>query len=86
MNANEALSAVKDMIAKDAALQPALTAAWNRVCDAIEARALKARPKPKNFEVRHECEHARATLLSSVASGKTLPAAETDALASVGLA
>jgi hypothetical protein len=59
---NEAVAKVRDMIAAQPSLADAFKAAWGRVCDKIQARALAKRPKPRVFEVHHETEAARVAL------------------------
>lgn len=85
MQPNEAIAKVKGMIASKPALGAELTAAWNRVCDRIEERALAKRPKPKSFEVHHETEAARAALMTAIAEGRTVETAELESLNRIGL-
>ena len=85
MTPNEAHTIIKARVDASPAFKDDLTAAWNRICDAIEARALARRPKPAAFEVRHETETARAALFVAVASGKPLPDGEAIACNAVGI-
>lgn len=59
------------------ALSDAAQAAWDRICTAIEKRALAARPRPKVFEVHHETQVCRAAFLTVIADGGTIEQAET---------
>ena len=83
--ANEVLARVKALIKERPALESELKTAWNGVIDAIESRALKARPKPKVFEVNHETEVARLVLFRSLLAGDRLDVCAVKALARVGL-
>lgn len=85
MEPNEVVAKVRDMIAAQPALADAFKAAWNRVCDKIEARALAARPKPRVFEIHHETEVARVALLTAIAEGRAIEVAEGESLAKIGL-
>lgn len=85
MDANTATLIVRGKVAADPGLNAKLAASWNEVCDAIEKRALAARPKPKVFEVHHETQVARAAFLIDVAGDAELDAAKQTALAAVGL-
>lgn len=86
MEPNAAVAKVREMIAENPALAEDFKAAWNRVCDKIEARALAKRPKPRVFEVYHQTEVARIALLTAIAEGKSLEASEAVALTRVHLA
>ena len=86
MSTNEIIAKVREMCAAHPPLADATKAAWNRVCDKIEARALAKRPKPKSFEVHHETEAARLALLTAVAEGRAPESGEIEALERIGLA
>lgn len=85
MKPNETVAVVQSMVAADPALGIAMNAAWNRICDKIEARALARRPKPKVFEVHHDLQVARLAFLEGVVAGCGVDAAEAESLAKVGL-
>lgn len=86
MTPNEIVEAAKAKLAKHPPLAEATKAAWNRVCDKIQDRALTRRPKPKVFEVHHETEVARLALLAAIANGRGPESGEIEALERVGLA
>jgi hypothetical protein len=81
---NEVVAIVREKTDKDPAFLASVTAAYNILCDQIEARAKAKRPMPKVFEVRHECATARLALLSAIADGKDFSAARAIAAQSVG--
>jgi hypothetical protein len=85
MTPNEANAKAQKLFTADPALLAGAKDAWVRVCDAIEARALKARPLPKAYEVRHETDTARAAFLTAIANGETPRAAEAAAKTRVKL-
>lgn len=83
-DANEVLAAIKAKCAEDAGFEIELTAAWNRVCDEAEKRALAR--KLKVFEVRHELQVARLSLFRALTAGTSFEAAEHAALCAIGIA
>jgi hypothetical protein len=82
-DANEVLAAIKAKCATDATFEIELTAAWNRVCNEAEKRAIKR--KLKVFEVRHELQIARLSLFRAVNAGVSFEGAEHAALCAVGI-
>ncbi len=65
-------------------LKTELNAAWNRICDEAEKRALKR--KLKVFELRHEMQTARLSLFRALNAGVSFEGAEHAALAAIGIA
>lgn len=86
METNEIIAKARELCAAHPPLADAFKAAWSRVCDKIEARALAKRPKPRVFEVHHETEIARIALLTAIAEGRAPESGEVEALERVGLA
>jgi hypothetical protein len=79
-NANQTVSSVKALLAKDAKLEAASWAAWNRVVDVIEANAIKVRPKMKSFEVHQLIEDTRVKFLKALLATGNAADAEATAL------
>jgi hypothetical protein len=67
-NANQTVATVKALLLKDKDLEARTWAAWNRVVDVLETRALKVRPKLKSFEVHHMVEVTRLKFLEALLS------------------
>lgn len=85
MTNNEVTTKVREMCEANPEFQKTLWAAWGEVCDRIEKRALARRPKPKSFEVHHECEVARLALLKAVVGGATPEAARLQSAEAIGM-
>lgn len=84
MQPNEIAAKARELCAAQPPLAASFKAAWSRVCDKIEARALTKRPKARVFEIHHETELARLALLTAIAEGRSPEAGEAEALARVG--
>lgn len=74
---------VKDKLKAKPEIEVELWDGWNKVCDAIQARALKK--KYKVFELHHENETARKAYLTAFVNDKTIDVAIAEALNSIGL-
>lgn len=85
MNPNDIRAAAARRLHADPALNTAVLAAWNRLLDDVEKRALAARPKPKVYEVHHETETARLAFLTKIAEGGSEAEAEAAGRARIGL-
>jgi len=73
------------IVAQNPEIGVEMASGWNRVCDLIEKRALSCRPKPKSFEVRHECEVARKAFLTAIVEGRGVKIAEDESRLAVNL-
>ena len=75
----------REMCAASPALKEEMQVSWNLICDRIEKRAIERKPKPKSFEVHHECEVARLAFLKAIVEGIAPEAARVLAANAVGI-
>lgn len=81
----DVIPATKAKLAANQQDEALLWKGWNEICDAIEARALQARIKPKSFEIHHETETARYAYLLAYCNGKSIVVAKNEGLKSIKL-
>lgn len=78
-------AAAKRMCEDNPALLSLWGAGWARVYSHIERRALKKRPRPKDFEVHHEVMVGKEAFISALIGGSSMADAESNALQRVGI-
>jgi hypothetical protein len=74
-----------NMLHRDAPVSEAAQAAFTRVVDAIEIRALGRKKKPLDYEVHHEVAVARNAFLTEALAGGDMDSMEKEARIAVSL-